>query len=189
MEDFSLMKQHLQEKEELISTLRAELRQTQEEQDAQLEELKTLQQQYLLRNREVIELLPLKAQLQEYQEQAETMQMMQEELRRESLAWQQELHQLRMEKNTWKLQEKRIKEQYTMAIKDKDKQLSHLQSLLWSSSQSQILSAQYQRQLLEEKNTLSIQLSDVSQSPHKSQHHSSDLSKHCAVLERQVQEL
>ncbi|XP_041488299.1 golgin subfamily B member 1-like [Microtus oregoni] len=101
MEDFSLMKQHLQEKEELISTLRAELRQTQEEQDAQLEELKTLQQQYLLRNREVIELLPLKAQLQEYQEQAETMQMMQEELRRESLAWQQELHQLRLGQSEW----------------------------------------------------------------------------------------
>ena len=60
-----------------------------------LEELKTLQQQYLLRNQEVTELRPLKAQLQDHQEQAETMQMMQEELRRESLAWQQELHQLR----------------------------------------------------------------------------------------------
>ncbi|XP_075817717.1 golgin subfamily B member 1-like isoform X2 [Microtus pennsylvanicus] len=112
----------------------------------QLEELKTLQQQYLLRNQEVIELLPLKAQLQEYQEQAETMQMMQEELRRESLAWQQELHQLRMEKSTWELHEKWMKEQYIMAIADKDEQLGHLQSLLRSSSQIPILSAQYQRQ-------------------------------------------
>ncbi|XP_075817360.1 uncharacterized protein LOC142843614 isoform X4 [Microtus pennsylvanicus] len=112
----------------------------------QLEELKTLQQQYLLRNQEVIELLPLKAQLQEYQEQAEAMQMMQEELRRESLAWQQELHQLRMEKNTWELHEKWMKEQYIMAIADKDEKLGHLQSLLRSSSQIPILSAQYQRQ-------------------------------------------
>ncbi|XP_075818238.1 uncharacterized protein LOC142843960 isoform X1 [Microtus pennsylvanicus] len=112
----------------------------------QLEELKTLQQQYLLRNQEVIELLPLKAQLQEYQEQAETMQMMQEELRRESLAWQQELHQLRMEKSTWELHEKWMKEQYIMAIADKDEKLGHLQSLLRSSSQIPILSAQYQRQ-------------------------------------------
>ncbi|XP_075817813.1 uncharacterized protein LOC142843758 isoform X8 [Microtus pennsylvanicus] len=146
IEDFSLMKKQLQEKEELISTLRTDLRLTQEEQDAQLEELKTLQQQYLLRNQEVIELLPLKAQLQEYQEQAETMQMMQEELRRESLAWQQELHQLRMEKSTWELHEKWMKEQYIMAIADKDEKLGHLQSLLRSSSQIPILSAQYQRQ-------------------------------------------
>ncbi|XP_075817722.1 uncharacterized protein LOC142843728 isoform X3 [Microtus pennsylvanicus] len=146
IEDFSLMKKLLQEKQELISTLRIDLRQTQEEQDAQLEELKTLQQQYLLRNQEVIELLPLKAQLQEYQEQAEAMQMMQEELRRESLAWQQELHQLRMEKNTWELHEKWMKEQYIMAIADKDEKLGHLQSLLRSSSQIPILSAQYQRQ-------------------------------------------
>ncbi|XP_075817359.1 uncharacterized protein LOC142843614 isoform X3 [Microtus pennsylvanicus] len=169
IEDFSLMKKQLQEKEELICTLRTDLRQTQEEQDAQvrlhedellplvtqadvetemqqLEELKTLQQQYLLRNQEVIELLPLKAQLQEYQEQAEAMQMMQEELRRESLAWQQELHQLRMEKNTWELHEKWMKEQYIMAIADKDEKLGHLQSLLRSSSQIPILSAQYQRQ-------------------------------------------
>ena len=44
-------------------------------------------------------------------------------------------------------------------------------------------------QLLEEKNTLSIQLSDASQSLRENQHHYSDLSKHCAVLEKQVQEL
>ncbi|KAK7810219.1 hypothetical protein U0070_010383 [Myodes glareolus] len=44
-------------------------------------------------------------------------------------------------------------------------------------------------QLLEEKTTLSIQLSDTSQSLHESQQDSSDLFKHCAVLEKQVQEL
>ncbi|CAO2631730.1 Golgin subfamily B member 1, partial [Lemmus lemmus] len=76
-----------------------------------LNELKNLQQQYLLRNQEVTELRPLKAQLQEYQEQTKSMQMMEEELRRESLAWQHELHQLRMEKNAWELDERRMKEQ------------------------------------------------------------------------------
>nr|XP_048315949.1 golgin subfamily B member 1-like [Myodes glareolus] len=40
-------------------------------------------------------------------------------------------------------------------------------------------------QLLEEKTTLSIQLSDTSQSLHESQQDSSDLFKHCAVLEKQ----
>ncbi|KAK7826497.1 hypothetical protein U0070_017078 [Myodes glareolus] len=43
-------------------------------------------------------------------------------------------------------------------------------------------------QLLEEK-TLSVQLSDTSQSLRESQQYSSDLFKHCAVLEKQVQEL
>ncbi|KAL6029948.1 hypothetical protein STEG23_028876, partial [Scotinomys teguina] len=44
-------------------------------------------------------------------------------------------------------------------------------------------------QLLEEKNTLTIQLSDASQSLRENQHHCSELVKHCAVLEKQVQEL
>ncbi|XP_038200582.1 golgin subfamily B member 1 isoform X2 [Arvicola amphibius] len=218
-----------------VQSLKKAMSSLQNDRDRLLKELKTLQQQYLLRNQEVTELRPLKAQLQEYQEQTE---MMEEELRRESLAWQHELHQLRMEKNTWELHEKRMKEQYIMTIADKDEQLSHLQSLLRSSSQTQSLPAQYQRQaspetsvsidgsqnlvyetellraqlndslkeihqkelriqqlnskfsqLLEEKNTLSIQLSDASQSLRENQHHYSDLSKHCAALEKQVQEL
>lgn len=44
-------------------------------------------------------------------------------------------------------------------------------------------------QLLEEKNTLSIQLCDTSQSLRENQQHYSDLFNHCAVLEKQVQEL
>ena len=44
-------------------------------------------------------------------------------------------------------------------------------------------------QLLEEENTLSIHLSNASQSLGKSQDHCNDLSKSCAVLEKQVQEL
>lgn len=44
-------------------------------------------------------------------------------------------------------------------------------------------------QLLEEKNTLSVQLGDTSQSLRESQQHYTDLFNHCTVLEKQVQEL
>lgn len=44
-------------------------------------------------------------------------------------------------------------------------------------------------QLLEEKNTLSVQLCDTSQSLRENQQHYADLFNHCAVLEKQVQEL
>ncbi|XP_052596587.1 golgin subfamily B member 1 isoform X4 [Peromyscus californicus insignis] len=44
-------------------------------------------------------------------------------------------------------------------------------------------------QLLEEKNTLAIQLSDASQSLRENQRHYSELFKHCALLEKRVQEL
>ncbi|GAB1300252.1 Golgi autoantigen, golgin subfamily b, macrogolgin 1 [Apodemus speciosus] len=44
-------------------------------------------------------------------------------------------------------------------------------------------------QLLEEKSILSAQLSDASQSLREHQHHYSNLSNHCAVLEKQVQKL
>lgn len=56
----------------------------------------------------------------------------------------------RMEKNSWEMQERRMKEQYLIAIADKDQQLSHLQSLvreLRSSSQTETHRAQYQRQV------------------------------------------
>uniref|UniRef100_A0A8C4M633 Golgin subfamily B member 1 n=1 Tax=Equus asinus TaxID=9793 RepID=A0A8C4M633_EQUAS len=209
---------------------------------SELKELKNLQQQYLQINQEITELRPLKAQLQEYQDKTKTFQIMQEELRQENLSWQHELHQLRMEKSSWEIHERRMKEQYLMAISDKDQQLSHLQNLLRelrsSSSQTETLQGQYQRQaspetstspegsqnlvyetellrtqlndslkeihqkelriqqlnskfsqLLEEKNTLSVQLCDTSQSLRENQQHYSDLFNHCAVLEKQVQEL
>lgn len=44
-------------------------------------------------------------------------------------------------------------------------------------------------QLLEEKNTLSVQLCNTSQSLRENQQHYSDLFRHCTVLEKQVQEL
>lgn len=225
-----------------VHSLKKAMSSLQNDRDRLLKELKNLQQQYLQMNQEITELRPLKAQLQEYQDKTKTFQIMQEELRQESLSWQHELHQLRMEKSSWEIHERRMKEQYLMALSDKDQQLSHLQSLMRelrsSSSQAQPLNVQYQRQaspetsaspdgsqnpvyetqllrsqlsdslkeihqkelriqqlnskfsqLLEEKNTLSIQLCDTSQSLRESQQHYSDLFNHCAVLEKQVQEL
>ncbi|XP_013370625.1 PREDICTED: golgin subfamily B member 1 isoform X2 [Chinchilla lanigera] len=225
-----------------VQSLKKAMSSLQNDRDRLLKELKNLQQQYLQINQEVTELRPLKAELQEYQDKTKTFQIVQEELRQENLSWQHELHQLRMEKSSWEVHERRMKEQYLMAISDKDQQLSHLQNLMRelrsSSSQPQPFKAQYQRQaspetsvsvdgsenliyetellrtqlneslkeihqkelriqqlnskfsqLLEEKNTLSIQLSDTSQSLRESQQHSSDLFNHCAVLEKQVQEL
>ncbi|XP_051005842.1 golgin subfamily B member 1 isoform X2 [Acomys russatus] len=224
-----------------VQSLKKAMSSLQNDRDRLLKELKNLQQQYLQMNQEVTELRPLRAQLQECQDQTKALQMMKEELRQESLSWQRELHQLRMEKNSWEAHERRMKEQYLMAISDKDQQLGHLQSVLRelrSSPQTQLLPAQYQRQaspetsasldgsqnlvyetellriqlndslkeihqkelriqqlnskfsqLLEEKNTLSIQLSDASQSLRENQHHYSSLLKHCAVLEKQAQEL
>ncbi|XP_007942083.1 golgin subfamily B member 1 [Orycteropus afer afer] len=224
-----------------VQSLKKAMSSLQNDRDRLLKELKNLQQQYLKINQEVTELRPLKAQLQEYQDKTKTFQIMQEECRQENF-WQHELHQLRMEKNSWEMHERRMKEQFLMALSDKDQQLSHLQNLMRElrapSSQTQNLKVQYQRQaspeasasldgsqnivyetellktqlndslkeihqkelriqqlsskfsqLLEEKNTLSIQLSDTSQSLRENQQHYSDLFNHCAVLEKQVQEL
>ncbi|XP_036907418.1 golgin subfamily B member 1 isoform X2 [Sturnira hondurensis] len=224
-----------------VQSLKKAMSSLQNDRDRLLKELKNLQQQYLQINQEITDLRPLKAQLQEYQDKTKTFQIMQEELRQENLSWQHELHQLRMEKNSWEIHERRMKEQYLVAITDKDQQISHLQNLLRdfrSSSQTETLKAQYQRQvspetsasltgsqnlvyetellrtqlsdslkeihqkelriqqlnsrfsqLLEEKNTLSIQLCDTNQSLRENQQHYSDLYNHCAILEKQVQEL
>ncbi|XP_007450583.1 PREDICTED: golgin subfamily B member 1 [Lipotes vexillifer] len=225
-----------------VQSLKKAMSSLQNDRDRLLKELKNLQQQYLQINQEITELRPLKAQLQEYQDKTKTFQIMQEELRQENLSWQHELHQLRMEKSSWEIHERRMKEQYLMAIADKDQQLSHLQNLMRelrsSSSLTETHKMQYQRQaspetpasldgsqnlvyetellrtqlndslkeihqkelriqqlnskfsqLLEEKNTLSIQLCDTSQSLRENQQHYSDLFNHCAVLEKQVQEL
>ncbi|XP_004835685.1 golgin subfamily B member 1 isoform X5 [Heterocephalus glaber] len=225
-----------------VQSLKKSMSSLQNDRDRLLKELKNLQQQYLQINQEVTELRPLKAELQDYQDKTKTFQIMQEDLRQENLSWQHELHQLRMEKSSWEMHERRMKEQYLMALSDKDQQLSHLQNLMRelrsSSPKPQTFKAQYQRQaspetsvsldgsqnliyetellrtqlndslkeihqkelriqqfnskfsqLLEEKNTLSIQLSDTSQSLRESQQHYSALFNHCVVLEKQVQEL
>uniref|UniRef100_A0A452VMR4 Golgin B1 n=1 Tax=Ursus maritimus TaxID=29073 RepID=A0A452VMR4_URSMA len=225
-----------------VQSLKKAMSSLQNDRDRLLKELKNLQQQYLQINQEITELRPLKARLQEYQDKTKNFQIMQEELRQENLSWQHELHQLRMEKSSWEAQERRMKEQYLIAISDKDQQLSHLQNLMRElrspPSQTEALKVQYQRQaspetsaslggsqnlvyetdvlrtqlndslkeihqkelriqqlnskfsqLLEEKNTLSVQLSDTSQSLRENQQHYTDLFNHCTVLEKQVQEL
>lgn len=57
----------------------------------------------------------------------------------------------RMEKSSWEIHERRMKEQYLMAIADKDQQLSHLQNLMRelrsSSSPTETHKVQYQRQV------------------------------------------
>ncbi|XP_032944746.1 golgin subfamily B member 1 isoform X3 [Rhinolophus ferrumequinum] len=225
-----------------VQSLKKAMSSLQNDRDRLLKELKNLQQQYLQINQENTELRPLKAQLQEYQDKTKTFQIMQEELRQENLSWQHELHQLRMEKSSWEIHERRMKEQYLVALSDKEQQISHLQNLMRelrsSSSQTETLKGHYQRQaspetsasldgsqnlsyetellrtqlndslkeihqkelriqqlnskfsqLLEEKNTLSVQLCDTSQSLRENQQHYSELFNHCAVLEKQVQEL
>nr|KAF6382091.1 golgin B1 [Pipistrellus kuhlii] len=224
-----------------VQSLKKAMSSLQNDRDRLLTELKNLQQQYLQINQEITELRPVKAQLQEYQDKTKTFQIMQEELKQENLSWQHELHQLRMEKNSWETHERRMKEQYLMAISDKDQQISHLQNLmreLRSASQTETINIQYQKQasseasasldgphnlvyetellrtqlndslkeihqkelriqqlnsrfsqLLEEKNTLSIQLCNTSQTLRENQQHYSNLFSHCTVLEKQVQVL
>ncbi|XP_043846403.1 golgin subfamily B member 1 isoform X2 [Dromiciops gliroides] len=133
-----------------VQSLKKAMSSLQNDRDRLLKELKNLQQQYLQINQENTELLPLRVQLQEYQEQTNKYQSLQEQLKQENLSCQQELHHLRMEKNTWEVQEKRVREQYLMALSDKEQQLSHLQSLVQelrsASCRPSVLSEQYQRQ-------------------------------------------
>ncbi|XP_027701089.1 golgin subfamily B member 1 isoform X2 [Vombatus ursinus] len=133
-----------------VQSLKKAMSSLQNDRDRLLKELKNLQQQYLQINQENTELRLLKVQLQEYQEQTNKYQSLQEQLKQENLSCQQELQHLRMEKNTWEVQEKRVREQYLMALSDKEQQLSHLQSLVQelrsTSRRPSILSEQYQRQ-------------------------------------------
>ncbi|XP_072469937.1 golgin subfamily B member 1 isoform X2 [Notamacropus eugenii] len=133
-----------------IQSLKKAMSSLQNDRDRLLKELKNLQQQYLQINQENTELRPLKDQLQECQEQTNKYQSLQEQLKQENLSFQQELQHLRVEKNTWEIQEKRVREQYLMALSDKEQQLSHLQSLVQelrsTSRRPSILSEQYQRQ-------------------------------------------
>ncbi|XP_049641820.1 golgin subfamily B member 1 [Suncus etruscus] len=113
-----------------VQSLKKAMSSLQNDRDRLLKELKNLQQQYLKINQEIIELRPLKAQHQEYQDETKRFQILQEELRQENLSCQQELHQLRKEKDSWEIYERRMKEQYLKAISDKDQQLNHLQNLM-----------------------------------------------------------
>ncbi|XP_026512164.1 golgin subfamily B member 1 isoform X1 [Terrapene carolina triunguis] len=134
-----------------VQSLKKALSSLQDDRDRLLTELKNLQQQYLQIGMETAEISHLKARLQEYQQEADKQHCLQEQLRQDSISCQQELHQLRQEKTTWEMQNKRAKEQYVMALADKDQQLSHLQRIVQDCvksplSKSQVIEEQYQRQ-------------------------------------------
>ncbi|NXA15700.1 GOGB1 protein, partial [Sapayoa aenigma] len=112
-----------------VQSLKKALSSLQNDRDRVVRELKNLQQQYILVGVEATENSRLKAQLQEWQQEADKQLRLQEQLKQEGVVCQQELQQLRQEKTTWEKQSSSMKEQYLMAIAEKDKQLSHLQKI------------------------------------------------------------
>ncbi|KAM9292502.1 golgin subfamily B member 1 [Morus bassanus] len=137
-----------------VQSLKKALSSLQNDRDRVVRELKNLQQQYILVGVESAENSRLKAQLQEYQQDADKQHRLQEELKQESIFYQHELQQLRQEKTTWERQNSSIKEQYLMVIAEKDKQLSHLQRIMQEMrlplSKSQIVEEQYQTKISSE---------------------------------------
>ncbi|XP_054667457.1 golgin subfamily B member 1 isoform X2 [Grus americana] len=134
-----------------VQSLKKALSSLQNDRDRVVRELKNLQQQYILVGVESAENSRLKAQLQEYQQDADKQHRLQEELKQESIFYQRELQQLRQEKTTWEKQNNSIKEQYLLVIAEKDKQLSHLQRITQEIklplSKSQIIEEQYQTKI------------------------------------------
>ncbi|CAN0022130.1 unnamed protein product [Bubo scandiacus] len=137
-----------------VQSLKKALSSLQNDRDRVVRELKNLQQQYILVGVESAENSRLKAQLQEYQQDADKQHRLQEQLKQESILYEQELQQLRQEKTTWEKQNSSIKEQYLKVIAEKDKQLSHLQRITQEMrlplSKSQIVEEQYQTKISSE---------------------------------------
>uniref|UniRef100_A0A8C6JG72 Uncharacterized protein n=1 Tax=Melopsittacus undulatus TaxID=13146 RepID=A0A8C6JG72_MELUD len=137
-----------------VQSLKKALSSLQNDRDRVVRELKNLQQQYILVGVESAENSHLKAQLQEYQQEADKQHCLQEQLKQESISYQQEIHQLRQEKTTWEKQKSSIKEQYLMVIAEKDKQLSHLQRIMQEVglplNKSQAVEEQYQTKISSE---------------------------------------
>ncbi|NXO45203.1 GOGB1 protein, partial [Locustella ochotensis] len=112
-----------------VQSLKKALASLQSDRDRIVRELENLQQQYILVGVEAAENSRLKAQLQQWEQEADKQLRLQEQLKQEGAVYQQELQQLRQEKTTWEKQSSSMKEQYLMAIAEKDKQLSHLQKI------------------------------------------------------------
>ncbi|XP_059703688.1 golgin subfamily B member 1 isoform X2 [Haemorhous mexicanus] len=112
-----------------VQGLKKALASLQSDRDRVVRELENLQQQYILVGVEAAENSRLKAQLQQWEQEADKQLRLQEQLRQEGVVYQQELQQLRQEKTTWEKQSSSMKEQYLMAIAEKDKELSHLQRI------------------------------------------------------------
>uniref|UniRef100_A0A8B9B9G1 Golgin B1 n=1 Tax=Anser brachyrhynchus TaxID=132585 RepID=A0A8B9B9G1_9AVES len=179
-----------------VQSLKKALSSLQNDRDRLVRELKNLQQQYILVGIESAENSRLKAQVQEYQQEADKQHHLQEQLEQESIFYQQELQQLRQEKITWEKQICSIKEQYLMVIAEKDKQLNHFQKIMQEMrlplTKFQTVEEQYQKklsQVFEEKNALSLQLRGSSRNICDSHQHYNEVLNRCLVLERQLQEL
>ncbi|NXO10730.1 GOGB1 protein, partial [Oriolus oriolus] len=112
-----------------VQSLKKALASLQSDRDRVVRELENLQQQYILVGVEAAENSRLKAQLREWEQEADKQLHLQEQLKQEGVVCQQELQRLRQEKTTWEKQSSSMKEQYLMAIAEKDKQLSHLQRI------------------------------------------------------------
>ncbi|XP_067915447.1 golgin subfamily B member 1-like isoform X2 [Heterodontus francisci] len=112
-----------------VQSLRNALSSLQNDRDRLLKELKSLQQQYMRIGEETAELSQFRAQLVDQNQQIANYQVMQEQLKEESSACQEELDQLRSEKLSFAMQCERLKEQYLIALSDKNKQIQELQSL------------------------------------------------------------
>uniref|UniRef100_A0A669QLS4 Golgin B1 n=1 Tax=Phasianus colchicus TaxID=9054 RepID=A0A669QLS4_PHACC len=134
-----------------VLSLKKALSSLQNDRDRLVRELKNLQQQYIQVGVESAENSRLRAQVQEYQQEADKQHRRQEQLEQECISYQQELQQLRQEKTTWEEQNGSIKEQYLMLIAEKEQQLSHLQQVVQEMrlplSKAQAVEEQYQRKI------------------------------------------
>ncbi|NWX57013.1 GOGB1 protein, partial [Promerops cafer] len=134
-----------------VQSLKKALASLQCDRDRVVRELENLQQQYILVGVEAAENSRLKAQLQQWEQEADKQLRLQEQLKQEGAVYQQQLQQLRQEKTTWEKQSSSMKEQYLMAIAEKDKQLSHLQRITQEMrlpfSKSQTIEEQHQSKI------------------------------------------
>ncbi|NWS48472.1 GOGB1 protein, partial [Probosciger aterrimus] len=174
-----------------VQSLKKALSSLQNDRDRVVRELKNLQQQYILVGVESAENSRLKAQVQEYQQEADKQHCLQEQLKQESISYQQEIHQLRQEKTTWEKQNSSIKEQYLMVIAEKDKQLSHLQRIMQemglSLNKSQVVEEQYQTKISSE--TLKRDFSSLETETKHLQAQLSDSLKELHQKELRIQQL
>ncbi|XP_052561344.1 golgin subfamily B member 1 isoform X2 [Tympanuchus pallidicinctus] len=134
-----------------VLSLKKALSSLQNDRDRLVRELKNLQQQYIQVGVESAENSRLRAQVQEYQQEADEQHRRQEQLEHECISYQQELQQLRQEKTTWEEQNGSIKEQYLVLIAEKEQQLSHLQQVVQEMrlplSKAPAVEEQYQKKL------------------------------------------
>ncbi|XP_064559238.1 golgin subfamily B member 1 [Zonotrichia leucophrys gambelii] len=134
-----------------VQSLKKALASLQSDRDRVVRELENLQQQYILVGVEAAENSRLKAQLQQWEQEADKHLRLQEQLRQEGAVYQQELQQLRQEKNTWEKQSSSMKEQYLLAIAEKEKELSHLQRITQETrlpfSKAQAIQEQHQSKI------------------------------------------